>query len=595
MSEEVPAAEVRTVKQIPWRELFLTTRLWWLTIACLLLAVVLTALSLRTGGVHILVHFQTGHGVKPGAALRHRGIQVGEVTAVELREDDDGVNVQIMLEPEASYLAREGSRFWIERPQVGLARVSGLETVIGAKHLGVLPGDTDAVRAKRFTGLETPPLIREGQAVDIAIRFQEGYGLAAGDAVKHRGIVIGEVTSVELDWKTGGVRALARLVGGGQHLARKGSQFWIERPRLSLAEVRGLDTLVGGRYLAVAPGDPEAEPTTEFLGLENAPAGGLLSGGLEIVLHSPQRYGVESGSPVVYRGLRVGHVVSVGLASDSASIESRIFIREEYRNLVRDNTRFWSNSGVDMKVGLSGMELNIDTLAAIVAGGAAFATPEPPGRPVNTGHVFTMQKRPEEKWLKWEPRIALRGEPTDTGGDSRPIPWRVSLRWKERTLGIARNRQRNGWALPLEGGRLLGPADLLSPVSQAVDQKTILETAGRQWNIEAPLLQSHGSLAIYRLSGTENLPRKTLWWPAARLRRPEKPEDCFLAADPRRETLPVEADRLQADEESGDWLVGAATPLSEDWHGAAVVSVRDGAVLGVLLWSDGEGRIALAP
>ena len=37
-------------------------------------------------------------------------------------------------------LACEGSRFWIVRPQVSLSRVAGLETVVGARYIGALPG-----------------------------------------------------------------------------------------------------------------------------------------------------------------------------------------------------------------------------------------------------------------------------------------------------------------------------------------------------------------------------------------------------------------------------------------------------------------------
>ena len=48
-------------------------------------------------------------------------------------------------------------------------------------------------------------------------------------------------------------------------------------------------------------------------------------------------FGMEPGTPVMYRGQQVGQVISVGLAHDSASVDARAYIQPEYRDLVRDN------------------------------------------------------------------------------------------------------------------------------------------------------------------------------------------------------------------------------------------------------------------
>ena len=41
---------------------------------------------------------------------------------------------------------------------------------------------------------------------------------------------------------------------------REGSRFWIERPDISIGQIRGLGTLVGGRFVGVVPGPPDAAP-----------------------------------------------------------------------------------------------------------------------------------------------------------------------------------------------------------------------------------------------------------------------------------------------------------------------------------------------
>ena len=135
--EEFPAATISDRSPASQTLRSNASRLWILTAVCLIIAIVLFASANRRRGTEITVRFDQGHGIKAGDMLRHRGIEVGEVAVVKLDPDLGKINVQILLEPAAAGLAREGSRFWIERPRLSLARVSGLETVVGAKYLGV--------------------------------------------------------------------------------------------------------------------------------------------------------------------------------------------------------------------------------------------------------------------------------------------------------------------------------------------------------------------------------------------------------------------------------------------------------------------------
>ena len=140
---------------------------------------------------------------------------------------------------------------------------------------------------------------------------------------------------------------------------------------------------------------PTARSANVFEGLADPPASvEKTSDGLELVLESTQRFGLQRGSPVSYRGVEIGHVISVGLNNDSSSVVARTFIQPEYRSLIRDNTRFWSNSGIDLRFGLQGFEFDAETLATIAAGGVALATPDMPGPRATTGQRFRIGQIP---------------------------------------------------------------------------------------------------------------------------------------------------------------------------------------------------------
>ncbi|HUG71048.1 MAG TPA: MlaD family protein [Pirellulaceae bacterium] len=575
-----------------------SSRLWIVTGICLIVAVILFASANRNRGTHIAVRFQQGHGIKPGDVLRHRGIEVGEVISVKLDDDLGTVVVNIVLEPASTGLAREGSRFWIERPRLSLARVSGLETVVGAKYLGILPGDVNAPPKFLFDGDESPLMVLDTNVREIEIHFRNGHGLQIGDELRHRGIVVGEVSNVDLNDQLSGVTVNVRLVDSAQSLARAGSQFWIERPDVSLTGIRGLETIVGGRFLAVVPGPDDAELLTSFTGLEVAlTTTERAEGGLEITLEGVHRRGVRPGAPVLYRGHKVGQIVSLGLSPDASRIEARAYIEPAFKRLVRDNTVFWSTSGVKANFSISGgFELSAETLETIAAGGVSLATPDTPGKSVSTGHRFTLLSKGDDDfdegtWTSWQPHIAL-GSIELPEALTLPQPARATLTWREKRLGLTRTRQREGWLLALSDNRLLGPADLLIPPDTALDGEATLQLLGQEIAISAERMELHGKLATLRLD--EPL-KDAVAWPLDRTRKPQAIEEVFTFAESAESGFPIPANRLGATPGVDEWDVAASFSISPQLHGACVVSRTDGSVLGLIVVDRGVARIAFVP
>lgn len=562
----------------------LVSRLWLLTGLCLVIAAALMVFTPRRTGPTIVIHFTDGHGLKVGEALKYRGIEVGEVTAVDLEPSRRGIRVSVVLQPQAAPLARQGSEFWIERPQFRLTRVTGLETVVGAKFLGVRPGPAEGPVVREFDGLAAPPTLTEGDFQEVTVQFAEGYGLQAGDPVRHRGVIVGEVQAVELDSAQASVTVRLRL-SEAETLAREGSLFWVERPKVSMTEVRGLETLVGGRYVTVAPGPSTAPSCRQFVGLDTPPVTAIPAGGLELILHAPQRWGVEPGVPVTYRGLRVGQVSSVGLSSDATRIEARVTIEARYRQLVRKNSVFWSTSGIDVSLGLTGLQLNAETLTTIAQGGIAVATPETPGEAVSSGQRFPYERVAADEWLQWRPHINLADADLARLGRL-PEPLRAVVRWNERLFGFSRGLELTGWVVVLDSQRLLAPADLLLPSTAAVGD-VVLEFAGRKLTLAPQSVQRLGDLALAGL--TEGLPEGVTAWPQARLRVAGEPEDVVIVTGAQA-PHPLSAAHLTVRDAA--WDLAASTRLDPAWHGGAVLSARDGALVGLVVFHRGSPRIA---
>jgi hypothetical protein len=418
---------------------------------------------------------------------------------------------------------------------------------------------------------------------EVRVHFAEGHGLQAGDPVRFRGIDVGQVLEIALGEDLDGVLVRIGLSQAASALAREGTRFWIARPDISVGQLRGLDTIVGGHHVGVVPGPPDAPPAELFYGLDLASAPiDNIADGLEIVLESSHRMGLQNGSPISYRGVTVGHILSAELASDAVTVEARAFIQPNYRELVRVNSRFWSNSGLDLKIGFSGVELDAETLATIASGGVAFATPSLPGRPAATGHRFELFESRQEEWTKWQPRIAIGNAALPAG-----VPVPRPLPGVRRGLGalatLSRDRQR-GWVLPLANGQLLGPANVLEAATQ---DEYLIELAGKEFPLPLARFQGFGDLAVG--STATPLDDGIASWPVDRIRGPDAPEDIVVTCGSEELTMALSLRRLSVAE--GRWEVEASVPLDDAWHGASVVAAADGLLVGMLIRSEEKSYV----
>lgn len=424
-----------------------------------------------------------------------------------------------------------------------------------------------------------------GRGPEIDVHFDEGHGLQAGDPVRYRGITVGEVREIVLGPSLDEVVVRIRLAEGSSDIAREGAKFWIERPNISIGQVRGLDTLVGGRFVGVLPGPADAPTSTQFYGLEvaSAPVSNIAEG-LEVTLEGRNRYGLQVGSPVNYRGVTVGQILTVGLTNDSATVEASAYIEPQYRELVRENTKFWSSSGLDVKIGFSGIELDADTLATIAAGGVAFATPNATSSPASTGQRFELHKSPRDEWLQWQPRVAIGNAALPQGVETpRPI---LGIRSQSGALGALGAGRERGWLLSLRGDRLLGPANVLTA---AEGEEYTLEVAGVEARLPLADLKQNDLLVCGRLE--QSLDADVSPWPSRRARVATEVEPIVITCGSAEKTIPVSTHRLTVEE--GRWVIDPSVPLDDSWHGATVLSSRDGLVIGLMLRTSDQSFVAL--
>lgn len=213
--------------------------------------------------------------------------------------------------------------------------------------------------------------------IEVELVFASGEGIQAGKTeLMYKGMAVGKVTDISLDTsgKNRGVVAKLEVNKDVEQFLRSETRFWLVKPNVSLAGISGLETLVSGNYITFSPG--EGEPSRSFTALEQEPPMGDDVPGLHLTLKAERLGSLNRDSPVFYKQIQVGRVKSYKLGEDQSTVEVKVFIAPEYAHLVRKHTRFWNASGISVDADLSGFKLRSESLASIVAGGIAFATPE---------------------------------------------------------------------------------------------------------------------------------------------------------------------------------------------------------------------------
>ncbi|WPN46444.1 MULTISPECIES: intermembrane transport protein PqiB [unclassified Pseudomonas] len=213
--------------------------------------------------------------------------------------------------------------------------------------------------------------------IEIQVRFESGEGIQANKTeVVYKGMSVGKVKSLKLDdeGNSKGVIASIEMNKDVEQYLRTSTRFWLVKPSVTLAGITGLETLVSGNYVAVSPG--EGEPVRKFKALAQEPPLSDAQPGLHLTIKADRLGSLNRGSPVFYKQIKVGQIKSYILSEDQSTVELKVFIEPTYAKLVRKHTRFWNASGVSIDANLSGVKIRSESLASIVAGGIAFATPE---------------------------------------------------------------------------------------------------------------------------------------------------------------------------------------------------------------------------
>jgi paraquat-inducible protein B len=151
-------------------------------------------------GSSIEITFHTADDLEPNKTkISYKAVEIGEVKEIHVSKDRQEVIVEARIHRSArDYLVKD-TRFWVVRPRVTGATISGLGTLVSGAYIGVDVGHS-MVPEHRFTGLEVPPIVTSGLPGREYILHAANIGsLSIGSSVFYRHMPAGQVVAYSLD------------------------------------------------------------------------------------------------------------------------------------------------------------------------------------------------------------------------------------------------------------------------------------------------------------------------------------------------------------------------------------------------------------
>ena len=217
----------------------------------------------------------------------------------------------------------------------------------------------------------------------ITISFDAAAGLQAGQSqLKFKDVVMGTVKTIVVAPDFSKVLVTVETVAEAKPLLTEKAIFWIVKPGIFAGNLTGLDTLLSGAYIGMLPSPEKGKEERNFVGKQDPPILETVVPGTTFMLETRKLGSIGLGAPIFYRGLEVGTVLGWDLKDMARHVTIHAFVRAPFDKYVHEDSHFWDASGLSIKLAGAGVEIQLESIKAVLLGGIAFATQPVPKSPV---------------------------------------------------------------------------------------------------------------------------------------------------------------------------------------------------------------------
>jgi paraquat-inducible protein B len=284
-------------------------------------------------GTTIEIRFQNAEGLEANKTkVRYKDVEIGEVNDIRVGEDRKEVIVTANIHRNAAAYLVADTRFWVVRPRVSGAGISGLGTLVSGPYISVDVGHL-ASKIDQFVGLEAPPIVTSDLPGRTFVLHADDLGsLDIGSGVFYRHIIAGQVVGYTLDPAGGAVTIKIFVNAPFDSYVTGATRFWqasgidmsLNADGVRLRTESLTSILEGGVAFRSLPGGtqtPAAGDTAFMLYADEDRAMRPIDAEIRsfVMYFKDSLRGLSAGAPVDLHGITVGEVKSLDVEYDQGS------------------------------------------------------------------------------------------------------------------------------------------------------------------------------------------------------------------------------------------------------------------------------------
>ncbi len=310
-----------------WRNLSLV---WLVPILALIVSLGIAWQTYAERGVTVEISFLNASGVRPGeTTIRYRDVVIGAVEDVRFTSDLARVLVTASIDRDLANTLPADAQFWVVQPEVSARGITGLSTVLSGVYIEASFTPQADGEARTFVGMDSAPLAREGQqGTRITLRTRDANRISEGAPILFHGIEVGHIEAPRLILSGDSVVFDAFIMAPHDRRLTTATRFWDTSGFTVSLGTGGLSLNVGNLAALVTGGIAfdtifsggaplNSGYVFDLFPDENAARQSLFTGvganAVEMAIEFEGSVnGLAVGSPVRFRGLRVGEVRAIG-------------------------------------------------------------------------------------------------------------------------------------------------------------------------------------------------------------------------------------------------------------------------------------------
>lgn len=309
--------------------------------------------------------------------ILHRGEEIGSIHHIEV--DGDKSKLSLGLLPEYESILREGTQFWLAKPNLSLSGASDTDALLGGAYItfNLNNENMEIQEAKsNFELLTSPPAkYASASGLQLSLVTDSASVASAGSGISYRGVVVGQVDNVTLDKAEDKVRVNITIDEEHASLIRPNTRFYNASGITMSGGLGGFvvktasaDAFLRGGISFYNPTEidsskkikvdsslvvKELDSFTLFEHFEQAE-----NAGLTISIHFDDFSGLTENTKVIYQEQEVGVVTRLIFEDDKVGVTALILLNDIGAKFAKQGTQFWVE---EPEVGLVGSK-NVSSL-----------------------------------------------------------------------------------------------------------------------------------------------------------------------------------------------------------------------------------------